>query len=94
MYICYGISNGPQNPWPFSGWENDDRYLWSAGPNCGIGVQSKDDLVLTVDEFDPKVWSIVKIVLKRKGSETPLVELMQNSHSLGKPELVWGEYRE
>ena len=90
MYICYGISNGPYPVVPRDIWA-DDQYLWRAPLGCEIGVREKDDLVLTVPEFDSTKATAVKITLSRKGSDMPVVEILQNSHLLfGKPELVWG----
>jgi hypothetical protein len=94
MYICYGISNGPYSPGRYI-WEEDDRYLWRAALGCGIAVQEKDDLVLTVPDFDPTKSTAVKITLKRKAGDTLLIELTANSSQLcGKPELVWSEWRD
>lgn len=94
MYICYGISNGPyyRGPREFG---DEDQYLWRAPLGCEIAIKEKDDLVLTVPEFDSTQSTAVKITLNRKGSDVPVVELVQNSCNLyGKPELVWGEYRD
>lgn len=90
MYICYGISNGPYYCGPRDIWE-EDQHLWHTPVGGGIVVQEQDDLVLTVPDFDSTQSAPVKITLKRKGSETPLVDLMVNSLLLnGKPELIWG----
>lgn len=90
MYICYGISNGPRPLGPRADWE-EDQWLWHAPIGCGVVVRDKDDLVLTVPDFDPTQSTAVKITLSRKGSDVPIVELVQNSFQLsGKPELVWG----
>lgn len=91
MYICYGISNGPFYLHPLFDWDDVDRYLWRAPLGCGIAVRAKDDLVLTVPDFDSTQSTAVKITLSRKGSDLPMVEFMVNSYGfIGKPELVWG----
>lgn len=95
MYICYGISNGPYYRGPRDILSEEDQYLWYPPPGGGIVVQEQDDLVLTVPDFDSTQSTAVKITLKRKGSDALLIELMANSCLMnGKPELVWGEYRD
>jgi hypothetical protein len=89
MYICYGISNGPYYRGPHDIWE-EDQHLGNA-PIGGVAVQEKDDLVLTVPDYDSTQSTAVKITLSRKGSDMPLVDFIVNSYQLcGKPELVWG----
>lgn len=95
MFICYGISNGPFYGPLFDIWEADLRWLWHADVGCGLFVKEKGDLVLHAPEFDPTQSTAVKIKLNRRGSNETLVEFWVNSlHMLGKPELVWGEWRE
>lgn len=90
MYICYGISNGPYYLGPRDIWEENDQYLWRPSLGSEIAVQEKDDLVLTVPNFDAAISTAVKITLARKGVDMPLVEFMVNSYGfVGKPELVW-----
>jgi hypothetical protein len=95
MYICYGISNGPYYRTPWDKWAEEDRYLWHAEPGFGIAVREKEDLALSVPEFDPTLSTPVKITLKRKSNDALLIEILQNSCLLyGQPELVWSEWRD
>lgn len=92
MYICYGICNGPYHRGPVDVCE-EDQYLWRAPIGCGIVVQEKDELVLTVADFDSTKSSPVEITLSRKGIDMPMVRLTANSYQLdGQPSLIWGRH--